>query len=324
MVPVASRYPLLSVLIPIYNESATLEELYGRLTRVLTGIAADYEILFVDDGSYDESPAALHLLHKRDGHVKVVLLSRNFGHQAALSAAIAHASGEAVVCMDGDLQDPPEVIPSLVQSWRLGFEVVYAIRRGRKENILKRSAYRAFYAVLSRVADIPIPQDTGDFALLDRRVVDILKNLPERSRFLRGLRAWVGFRQKGIEYERASRFAGNPQYSLRKLLGLALDGIFSFSTVPLRLVSWLGVASSLIAMLCIGVVLYFRLFTERAIPGWASTVIPLLLLSGVQLLAIGVLGEYVVRIFIEVKKRPSYLVASRFGFDEKLPEAEEM
>lgn len=316
MVPPTDRNQLLSIAIPIFNESLTLEELYGRLTKALTGLVMDYEIIFVDDGSSDASPSVLHSIHQRDRHVKVILLSRNFGHQAALTAAIEHASGSTVICMDGDLQDPPEAIPALVDGWRQGFEVVYAVRRRRKENVLKRAAYRSFYLLLSRIADIPIPMDTGDFALLDRKVVEILKSLPERSRFLRGLRAWVGFRQVGIEYERASRYAGNPKYTFAKLARLALDGIFSFSAVPLRLVSWLGMTSALIALLSIGVVLYFRLFTDRAIPGWASTVIPLLLLSGIQLLAIGVLGEYVVRIFVEVKQRPSYLVASRFGFGE--------
>jgi dolichol-phosphate mannosyltransferase len=220
--------------------------------------------------------------------------------------------------MDGDLQDPPEVIGALVEKWREGFEVVYAVRRKRKESLVKRATYRIFYAVQARLANIAIPVDSGDFALLDRRVVDLLNRLPERNRFLRGLRAWVGLRQTGIEYERAPRFAGRPKYTLTRLTRLALDGLFSFSGFPLRLVSLIGLIASVLSVLGVGVVLYFRLFTDRSIPGWAATVIPVLGLGSIQLLALGILGEYVIRIFDEVKRRPVYLVDRTIGFDVDL------
>jgi len=307
--------PELSVVIPVFNEAGTISELYRRLSGQLDEITPGYEILFVDDGSTDASLPLLFQLHDRDPRVKIVSFTRNFGHQAALTAGLEHASGRAVVCMDGDLQDPPEVIGTLVEKWRDGFEVVYAIRRKRKEPVFKRAAYRAFYSVQARLANIPMPMDSGDFALLDQRVVDLLNRLPERNRFLRGLRAWVGLRQTGVEYERAGRFAGRPKYTLTRLARLALDGLFSFSGFPLRLVSVVGVVTSVLSAIGIAVVLYFRIFTDRAIPGWAATVIPVLLLGSVQLLALGILGEYVIRIFEEVKRRPVYLVDRKIGFD---------
>jgi polyisoprenyl-phosphate glycosyltransferase len=311
----AGAPPDLSVVVPVYNEAGTIPELYRRLSRQLREITSRYEIVFIDDGSSDPSLPTLLQLHDRDPYVRIVSFTRNFGHQPALTAGLEHASGQAVVCMDGDLQDPPEVIGDLVEKWREGFEVVYAIRRKRKESVFKRAMYRIFYSVQARLANIPIPMDSGDFALLDRRIVDILNRLPERSRFLRGLRAWAGLRQTGIEYERASRFAGRPKYTFTRLMRLALDGLFSFSGFPLRLVSLIGATTSLLSVTGVGVVLYFRLFTDRSIPGWAATVIPVLVLGGVQLLALGILGEYVLRIFEEVKGRPVYLVDRRIGFE---------
>ncbi len=292
----AAAPPDLSVIIPVFNEAATLPELCQRLSDQLALITPRFEIVFVDDGSTDASLPLLLQLHDREPRTKIVSFTRNFGHQAALTAGLEHVSGRAVVCMDGDLQDPPEVIPSLVEKWREGYDVVYAIRRRRKESLFKRTAYRAFYSIQARLANIPIPMDSGDFALLDRRVVHLLNRLPERNRFLRGLRAWVGLRQTG-------------------------DGLFSFSGFPLRLVSLLGLATSLLSLGGIGAVLYFRLFTDAALPGWAGTVIPILLLGSVQLLAVGILGEYVIRIFDEVKGRPVYLVDRRIGFDRDLRSA---
>jgi len=317
----AAAPPDLSVIIPVFNEAATLPELCQRLSDQLALITPRFEIVFVDDGSTDASLPLLLQLHDREPRTKIVSFTRNFGHQAALTAGLEHVSGRAVVCMDGDLQDPPEVIPSLVEKWREGYDVVYAIRRRRKESLFKRTAYRAFYSIQARLANIPIPMDSGDFALLDRRVVHLLNRLPERNRFLRGLRAWVGLRQTGVEYERARRFAGRPKYTLTRLARLALDGLFSFSGFPLRLVSLLGLATSLLSLGGIGAVLYFRLFTDAALPGWAGTVIPILLLGSVQLLAVGILGEYVIRIFDEVKGRPVYLVDRRIGFDRDLRSA---
>jgi glycosyltransferase involved in cell wall biosynthesis len=312
----ATSQPELSVVIPVFNEQATLSELYRRLSDQLREITPHHEILFVDDGSGDGSLPLLLQLHDQDPCVKIVTFTRNFGHQPALTAGLEHASGQAVVCMDADLQDPPEMVPTLVEKWREGFEVVYAIRRRRKESMFKRAAYRIFYRIQARLANIPIALDSGDFALLDRRVVNMLNRLPERNRFIRGLRTWVGLRQTGVEYERERRFAGKSKYTFTRMTRLALDGLFSFSGVPLRLVSLMGIATAIIALGGIGAVLYFRIFTDRAIPGWAGTVIPVLGIGGIQLLALGILGEYVIRIFDEVKRRPVYLVDRTIGFEE--------
>lgn len=312
----ASPQPELSVVVPVFNEQATLSELYRRLSEQLRAITPHHEIVFVDDGSADGSLPLLLQLHDDDPCVKIVTFTRNFGHQPALTAGLEHVSGRAVVCMDADLQDPPEVLPSLVEKWREGYEVVYAIRRKRKESIFKRTAFRIFYRLQARLANIPIPLDSGDFALLDQRVVRLLNRLPERNRFIRGLRAWVGLRHTGVEYERDRRFAGKTKYSFRGRARFALDGLFSFSGFPLRLVSLIGLATSVISFAGIGVVLYYRLFTPHTIPGWAATVIVILFLGSVQLLAVGILGEYVIRIFEEVKRRPVYLVDRMIGFDE--------
>jgi polyisoprenyl-phosphate glycosyltransferase len=302
--------PLLSVVIPIYNEQATLAELYRRLTHVLSENLAElaYEIVFVNDGSTDGSIQILSELYADDPTVKVVNLSRNFGHQAALTAGLDYANGDAVVCMDGDVQDPPEIIPTLVERWRNGNDVVYAVRKLRKEGLIKRGCYAAFYRLLRRLSMVSIPLNAGDFALMDRRVVDCLKALPERSRFIRGLRTWVGFRQAAVEYEREKRFAGVPKYTWSKLVHLAVNGLLSFSALPLRMATAVGFMISFFSLLGIIVALYLRLFTDLAIPGWTTTVIPILVLGGIQLLSIGILGEYIAQIFDEVKQRPLYLV----------------
>ena len=302
--------PLLSVVIPIYNEQATLSELYRRLMHVLSENLAElaYEIVFVNDGSTDGSIQILSELHADDPAVKVMNLSRNFGHQAALTAGLDYAKGDAVICMDGDVQDPPEIIPTLVARWRDGNDVVYAVRKLRKEGFIKRGCYAAFYRLLRRLSMVSIPLDAGDFALMDRRVVDCLKALPERSRFIRGLRTWVGFRQTGVEYEREKRFAGTPKYTWPKLVHLAVSGLLSFSALPLRMATAVGFMISFCSLLGIIVALYLKLFTDQAIPGWTATVIPMLVLGGIQLLSIGILGEYIAQIFDEVKRRPLYLV----------------
>jgi glycosyltransferase involved in cell wall biosynthesis len=302
--------PLLSVVIPIYNEQATLSELYRRLTQVLSESLAElvYEIVFVNDGSTDGSIQILSELHADHPAVKVVNLSRNFGHQAALTAGLDYAKGDAVICMDGDVQDPPEIIPTLVARWKDGNDVVYAVRKLRKEGFIKRGCYAAFYRLLRKLSMVPIPLDAGDFALMDRRVVDCLKALPERSRFIRGLRTWVGFQQVGVEYEREKRFAGVPKYSWSKLVHLAVNGLLSFSALPLRMATAVGFMISFCSLLGIIVALYLKLFTDLAIPGWTATVIPILVLGGIQLLSIGILGEYIAQIFDEVKQRPLYVV----------------
>jgi polyisoprenyl-phosphate glycosyltransferase len=301
---------LLSVVIPIYNEEDTLPELYRRLTHVLSQNLAElaYEMVFVNDGSTDASIQVLMKLHADDPAVKVINLSRNFGHQAAITAGLEYVKGEVVICMDGDLQDPPEIIPTLLARWRDGNDVVYAVRRVRKEGFIKRTCYAAFYRLLRSFSKVSIPLDAGDFALMDRRVVDCLNNLPERSRFIRGLRTWIGFRQTGVQYERERRFAGTTKYTWAKLIKLAVNGLLSFSAIPLRIATAFGFMISFFSLLAIIVVLYFKLFTDEAIPGWTATVIPILFLGGIQLLSVGILGEYIAQIFDEVKQRPVYLV----------------
>ena len=301
--------PELSVVVPLYNEQENVRELHRRLTASLRGMAIPYEIVFVDDGSRDDTPRMIDELRESDGNLSVIHLSRNFGHQPAVSAGLDHARGRAVVIMDGDLQDPPEVLPQFFRKWREGVEVVYAVRQHRKEGAFKKLGYFAFYRILNAISDLNIPLDSGDFCLMDRRVVDALKGLPERARFVRGLRTFVGFRQDGLAYERAAREAGRPKYTLRGLIGLAVDGLVSFSSYPLRLVTRLGVASALISLGLTVWVLLAALAPHHPLPsGWASTVIVVLFMGSVQLISLGIMGEYIRLIFVESKGRPTYIV----------------
>lgn len=306
--------PLLSIVVPIKDEIETLPELSRRLADVLTGELSDAEIVFVDDGSSDGSARWIAERHADDPRVKLVRLSRNFGHQAAVTAGLAHASGRAVVLMDGDLQDPPELIPALVARWREGNEIVHTVKTRRQESWARRIAFRAFYRMIrSLSSETDLPVQAGLFSLLDRRVVDELSRLPERNRYLAGLRSWVGFRQAAVEYERDARWSGAPRVSVGRLFRLAFDGIFSFSNLPLRLATVLGLVVSLVAFLLMATVLYLRLFTDLAILGWASLMTSILFLGGVVLVTIGIIGEYTGRIYDEVKRRPLYVVAERMG-----------
>lgn len=310
----SSERVTVSVVIPIYNEEETLDRLDQRLTAALEALGETYEVVFVNDGSRDRSLSMLRAMHERNPRMKVISFSRNFGHQMAITCGLEHAVGDAVVAMDGDLQDPPEVLPDLLARWREGYEVVYAVRQDRKENIVKRAAYKAFYFILNKVSYLDIPLDSGDFSLIDRRVLDVLNSMPERNRFVRGLRTWAGFRQTGYEYAREARFAGESKYSFSKLIGLAFDGLVSYSYVPLRLVSNVGLLVSLTALGYMGYLLAMRLLGDSPIEGWTSTVVIMLFLGGVQLLSLGVIGEYIGRIFDEVKHRPHYVVGERLGF----------
>jgi glycosyltransferase involved in cell wall biosynthesis len=300
--------PELSVVVPLHNEQENLPQLYARLTEVLTGLELDYALRFVDDGSTDDTTAILEGLAQGDLRVQPIYLARNYGHQAAVCAGLDHARGAATVVMDGDLQDPPEVIPALLERWREGFEVVYAVRRKRKEDPIRRVGYFVFYRLLGIVADLDIPLDSGDFCLMDRQVVEAMRSLPERQRFVRGLRTWVGFRQTGLEYERAARAAGEAKYTLTRLMGLAADGLISFSGKPLRLASSVGVLANLVALLLAIWVLVDAIAAGSAPQGWASTVVIVLFMGGVQLITLGVLGEYIRIIFLESKGRPAYVV----------------
>jgi len=297
-----------SVVVPLCNEGANVHELYDRLTASLTSLRMDYELVFVDDGSSDDTPSLLADLQADDGRVVVVTLSRNFGHQAAISAGIDLACGDAVIVMDGDLQDPPEVLGDLIHAWRLGNDVVYAVRSARKEGLLKRAGYALFYRLLRAVSDIDIPLDSGDFGLMDRQVVDVLKQLPEKQRFVRGLRAFVGFRQVGVPYERAARSGGRSKYTFRRLLRLALDGLFNFSEFPLRLVTRLGLLSAAAAIVMTFVLLSRWMLGQEIPSGWLITLNVVLVMSALQLLSLGLVGETVQRIFREVKGRPNYIV----------------
>jgi dolichol-phosphate mannosyltransferase len=303
--PEAQAAPLASVVVPVFNEQDNLEALYTRLCAALQGI--EYEIVFVDDGSRDQSLAVLYRLAAGDPRLVVVELARNFGHQVAISAGLDFAAGQAVVIMDADLQDPPEVLPQFIAKWREGYDVVYAVREKRKEGRLKRAAYAVFYRLLKRVANIDIPLDAGDFCIMDRRVVDLLVGMPERNRFVRGIRSWVGLNQTGLSYERQARYAGKPKYTFSRLVYLALDGLISFSFVPLRAISVVGFAVSAITiLLAIGYTIQ-KLTIGLSPPGFATTVVAIFFLAGVQLITIGVIGEYVGRIFEEVKHRPLYV-----------------
>lgn len=309
--------PTLSVVLPVYNERENLEALSGRLLPILSELASDaFEVVFVDDGSRDGSDRILDAMSEADSRLKVVHFSRNFGHQAALQAGLDASAGAAVVMMDADLQDPPELLRTFVERWREGYEVVFAVRRRRKEGRLKRAAYALFYRTLHAMAEIDLPVDAGDFCLLDRRVVDTLVGLREHNRFLRGLRGWVGFRQIGVPYERDARAAGDPKYTLRKLVRLALSGYVGFSAMPLRISVWLGLMSAGVGFALGLGALATKLLGIYSPQGWVSTIVVILLVGGVQLLMLGVIGEYLARVYDEVRRRPLYVVRSRRGLGE--------
>ncbi|MFO0809895.1 MAG: glycosyltransferase family 2 protein [Gemmataceae bacterium] len=312
---------LLSIVIPVLNEEENLDELYRRLSAAAPAWGLDWEVVFVDDGSTDRTLPILEDLNRKDARVKVVSFSRNFGHQTAVTAGLQHTSGDVVAVMDADLQDPPEELPRFLAKWREGYHVVYAIRRKRKENAIKRAAYFLFYRLLASLSSIPIPLDSGDFCVMDRAVVDVLNALPERNRFVRGLRTWVGYKQIGVEYERSARHAGEVKYTFRKLIRLAFDGLTNFSYRPLQLATTLGFFTagvSLFAILYSLVVwafdIHIRGVSVWRLPGYTSTILAVLFLGGVQLICIGILGEYIGRIYDEVKQRPAYLVRKTVGF----------
>lgn len=308
--------PDLSVVIPIYNEEETIPELVRRLTAVLDSSKRPGEVIFVNDGSMDSSLELLRGFAGEDRRIKVIDLSRNFGHQAAILAGLSRASGRAVIMMDGDLQDPPELIPDLVSLWEDGNKVVFAVRRSRRESLPKRLAYRAYYRILRSVSYVPIPVDSGDFSLIDSRVRDLIVTLPERNKFLRGLRAWAGFRQARFEYDRSERYAGDPKYTFTKLVRLALDGLVSYSFMPLRLTYLLGLIVSAGSFLLASIYVLQRLFGADPIPqGFTTLAVLMLFLGGVQLIAIGVLGEYVGRVYDEVKARPPFVESEVLNFD---------
>jgi glycosyltransferase involved in cell wall biosynthesis len=314
--------PRYSFVLPVYEEEDTLPELYRRLAAVADGLDGSVEMLFVDDGSRDASAAVLLDMHERDPRVKVIRLSRNFGHQIALSAGLDAAAGDAVIIMDADLQDPPELVPELVAKWKEGFEIVYAVRRDRTvEPLWRRSTISFAYRLLTRMSDIELPVDAGDFRLVDRRALDAFKALRESNRYVRGMFSWVGFRQVGVPYSREARYGGKTKYPLRKLIRLGSDGLLSFSDAPLRLSLILGFVVSVAALLLGVTSIILRIAGIGYVPGWSSIVAVVSFLGGVQLIVIGMLGLYVGRIYDEVKRRPLYLVREAYGLtgDQSAP-----
>ena len=307
---------MISVVIPIYNEQENLPELLRRTAAALTTAAAgdDWEIVLVDDGSQDASASIIREAHARDGRIKLIALSRNFGHQPAITAGVHHAKGDAVVLIDGDLQDPPELIPKLVERWREGVQVVIAKRTARAERGARGMGFRLFYPLLRRMTDLPAAPDAGIFGLMDRAVVDCFNKLPERNRFIPGLRLWLGFKQSAVEYERQDRAGGEPKQTLRRLIHYAMDAMFSFSFKPLRAATYLGFVC---AALGFGTAIFFiarRLFfNDPAVTGFTTLLTMVVFIGGIQLITIGILGEYIGRIYEEIKQRPLYVVAERLG-----------
>lgn len=302
--------PIYSIVIPIFNEEENIDEMYRRLTGVMQQLDGESELILIDDGSSDRSLSSIREFHNYDNRIRYISFARNFGHQVAVTAGLNFVRGKVAVVMDADLQDPPELILAMIEKWRQGYQVVYAQRTSRKkENYFKRLMAYVFYRVLRRLADVDIPSDTGDFCLMDRQVVDILNAMPERNRYIRGLRAWVGYRQTAVQFERDPRFAGKEKYTFGKSWALAINGIVSLSKVPLRVATYLGMISAVTALLMILLVLYWRLFDPASpLIGFTLITIALFFLGSVQLFCIGILGEYIGRIYEEVKGRPIYTV----------------
>ncbi len=306
----------LSVVIPVYNEEAVIPMSFSHIYSVLSDLQVSFEIIFVNDGSSDKSRFLIESLAQHHNEVRLINFSRNFGHQSAITAGLRYAKGEAIVMMDADLQDPPELIPSMIQKWKNGYDIVYAKRISRiGENWFKKATAALFYRTLSFFADVKIPVDVGDFRLIDRKVCDVLNQFNERHRYLRGLSVWVGFKQGDVPFIRQKRAEGNTKFSLYKMIQFALDAISSFSIKPLRLAAYIGFILSFIGFVYLGVVLYEKMVTGQTIQGWASLVSILLVSHGIMFIILGIMGEYIGRIYEEVKNRPHYIVESTIGID---------
>jgi polyisoprenyl-phosphate glycosyltransferase len=301
--------PTFTIIAPNFNEAGSVDEFYRHIQETMDSLNEPWELVWVDDGSTDDSTEKIRELARQDPHVHPVIFARNFGHQIAVTAGLDYSRGQAVIIMDSDLQDPPEVIPELIAKWREGYEVVYAVRKEREgETRFKLLTASLFYRVIYRITDVNIPVDTGDFRLMDRKVVDVLNSMRERYRFLRGMSAWVGFRQIGVPYKRAARFAGETKYPLKKMVKFASDAITGFSYFPLQVATYFGFISAGISILAIPVVIALRLAGSQAFFGQATTLIAVLFLGGVQLISLGILGEYIGRLYDEAKHRPLYIV----------------
>ncbi len=307
-----------SVVIPIFNEEETISELWQRLSNVIRQLDGRTEVIFINDGSFDNSLKLLTELSSKHPEVKVISLSRNFGHQSSLSAGIDHAKGMAVILMDGDLQDAPEAIINFVDQWKQGYAVVYAVRQKRKEKPLKRLAFLLYYRVLNFLAGQNLPLNAGIFSLMDRKVILALRSMPERNKYISGLRYYAGFKQVGVLVERGPRYRGEPRVTLVKLFKLAFDGIFSFSTIPLRIATFLGLASSIFSFILGLIGLYFKFILGKNFLSWSYGLTTTFFMGGIQLTFLGIIGEYIGRIYEEVKRRPYYIVDEKIGFEDKV------
>lgn len=308
-----------SVIVPMYNEEAVIPETYSRLTKVMENWGESYEIIFINDGSKDKTKEMLDEICKSDSRVKLIDFARNFGHQVAITAGMDYAAGQCMVIIDGDLQDPPELIPDMVKLWREGNDVVYGKRVSRQgETFFKKTTAKVFYRLLNKLTDVDIPVDTGDFRLIDRRVCEALKQLPERSRYVRGLMSWVGFKQVAIEFERNERFAGETKYPFKKMMKLAMDGIMSFSYKPLKISSYLGTVLSIFSFIYLIKVLIQKIFfPHTALSGWASLIAVSLFFNGIILLMLGIIGEYISRIYDEARGRPLYIISELKNMEDR-------
>lgn len=316
--------PTYTLIIPIYNEEAAIAALYDRVSAVMDRLDAPTELILINDGSRDRSLQLIRELHDRDPRVCYLSLARNFGHQIAVTAGLNYVRGRVIVILDADLQDPPELIPEMIEKWRQGYQVVYAQRiQRRKEGWFKRLTAYMFYRLLKQLADVDIPTDTGDFCLMDRQVVDLLNAMPERNRYIRGLRSWVGFPQTAVKFERDPRIAGDVKYTFHQSFGLAINGLVSFSKVPLRISTYVGLFAALVAIVMMLLVFYWRItYPASPLTGLTTIVVAIFFLGAVQLLSIGILGEYIGRIYEEVKNRPLYTLSEVAGFEKQLPERE--
>jgi len=307
-----------SVVVPVYNEELVIEESYRRLKAVMEQTGEAYELIFVNDGSRDKTEAMVSALCDRDACVRLLSFSRNFGHQIAITAGMEASSGQAVVVIDADLQDPPEVILEMIEKWKEGCDVVYGRRVSRKgETAFKKLTAKIFYRLLKSLTNVEIPVDTGDFRLIDRKVCEVMNSLTEKNRYVRGLVSWVGFRQTEVLYHREERFAGETKYPLKKMLKFAVDGITTFSYKPLKLATYVGFLVSFLSFFYLLAVLYLKLFTDRAVSGWASTLSVSLIFNGVVLIMLGIIGEYIGRIYDETKNRPLYVIREKKGFNHE-------
>lgn len=314
--------PTFSIIAPIFNEAESMPELYRRVSAVMDATREPWELILIDDGSSDNSTGMIQELAKQDARVRPVIFARNFGHQIAVTAGLDYARGDAVIIIDSDLQDPPEVIPDLIARWREGYEVVYAVRAEREgESWFKLWTASLFYRMIYRITDVKIPLDTGDFRLMDRKVVNVMKRMRERDRFLRGMSAWVGFKQVGVPYKRAARFAGSTKYPFKKMFRLAMNAITGFSYFPLQLATYIGFIAAGLSILLIPVVVLIRLLTIIELTGQATTLVAVLFLGGVQLISLGILGEYLGRVYDEVRGRPLYVVSQ--GPEDELVDVSE-